>query len=72
MSKLPVIKPKEIIRILKKYGFVEIRSKGSHIQFKKGNLNVTVPFHNKDIKLETLRSILRQAKISTDELKNFS
>jgi len=68
MSKLPVIKPKEIIRILKKLGFVEIRSKGSHIQFKKGNLSVTVPFHSKDLRHETLRSILRQAKLSVDEL----
>jgi len=69
MSKLPVLKPKELIRILKKIGFVEIRTKGSHIQFKKANLNVTVPFHNKDIKSETLRSILRQAKLNIEELK---
>ncbi|MDQ3020200.1 MAG: type II toxin-antitoxin system HicA family toxin [Bacteroidota bacterium] len=31
-------------------------------------MSVTVPYHNKDIKSETLRSILRQAKLSIDKL----
>lgn len=68
MPKLPIVKPKKIIRILKKIGFVEVRSKGSHLQFKKGNLLVTVPMHSKDLKQETLKSILRQAKMSVEEL----
>ena len=36
MPKLPIITPKKMINILNNLGFVEIRSKGSHIQLKKG------------------------------------
>ncbi len=43
MPKLPIIKPREIIRILHKIGFIDVRSKGSHLQLRKGNLLVTVP-----------------------------
>ncbi len=68
MPKLPVVKPIEIIKALKKIDFIEVRRKGSHVQMKKGNLLVTVPFHNKDLNPTTLESILRQAKITVDEL----
>ncbi|MGC8890964.1 MAG: type II toxin-antitoxin system HicA family toxin, partial [bacterium] len=54
---------------LQRLGFIVVRSKGSHLQLKKGNLLVTVPIHNKDLKPETLRSILRQAKITIEELE---
>ncbi|MCG2821741.1 MAG: type II toxin-antitoxin system HicA family toxin [Candidatus Atribacteria bacterium] len=30
---------------------------------------MTIPIHNKDLKPETLKSILRQAKISIEELE---
>ncbi|MBM4165861.1 MAG: addiction module toxin, HicA family [Ignavibacteria bacterium] len=69
MSKLPVVKPKEIVSTLKRNGFIELRSKGNHLQLKKGNLLVTVPMHNKDLNPETLKSILRQAKVEVEELK---
>lgn len=68
MPKLPVVKPERLIKALKKIDFIEIRQKGSHVQLKKGNLLVTVPFHNKDLNQTTLKSILRQAKLSTEEL----
>ncbi|MDZ7624638.1 MAG: type II toxin-antitoxin system HicA family toxin [Ignavibacteriaceae bacterium] len=68
MPKLPVVKPERLVKALKKIDFIEVRQKGSHIQLKRGNLLVTVPFHNKDLNPTTLKSILRQAKISTEEL----
>ena len=71
MSKLPILKPKEIVNALKRIGFIEVRQRGSHLQLKKGNLLVTVPLHTKDLNQETLKSILRQAKISIDELIEF-
>jgi predicted RNA binding protein YcfA (HicA-like mRNA interferase family) len=67
MPKLPVVKPQEVLRALEKVGFVSLRSKGSHIQLKKGNLLVTVPMHNRDLKIETFKSILRQAKLSVED-----
>ncbi|MBA3063122.1 MAG: addiction module toxin, HicA family [Atribacteria sp.] len=69
MPKLPVLKPTEVVRALQRLGFVVVRSKGSHLQLKKGNLLVTIPIHNKDLKPETLKSILRQAKICIEELE---
>lgn len=65
MSKLPSLKPKKVIKILKKSGFVEIRQIGSHLHLyqPKKKLRVTVPVHNKDLKRKTLASILDQAKI---------
>lgn len=71
MLRLPVVKPKVVIKTLEKAGFIHVRSKGSHFQFKKGNLLVTVPFHNKELKAETFKSILRQAKMSIEEFNKF-
>ena len=53
MPKLPVLTPKQIIKILNSIGFREIRRRGSHIQLKKGNLLVTVPYHNRDLNIGT-------------------
>ncbi len=69
MPKLPSIKPRELIKILNKLGYIEVRQKGSHKHFKKlGSENlVTVPFHNKDIKQTTLRSIIKQVNLTIEE-----
>ena len=66
MSKLPSYKPREIVKILKKQGFVELRQIGSHLHLFHPTLKlrVTVPMHNKDLKRKTLASIFRQAHIS--------
>lgn len=71
MSKFPVLKPKQVLGALKKAGFIELRSKGSHIHLKKDINLVTVPIHNRDLKIKTLKSILRQANISFEELNKF-
>jgi len=69
MPELPAVKPRKVIRALEKAGFAKIRTRGSHIQMKKGNRLVTVPFHKRDLNKSTLASILRQAHISADDLK---
>ncbi|NOY68209.1 MAG: addiction module toxin, HicA family [Deltaproteobacteria bacterium] len=33
MGSIPVLRPKEIVSILKKFGFYEVRQRGSHKQF---------------------------------------
>jgi predicted RNA binding protein YcfA (HicA-like mRNA interferase family) len=43
MPKIPIVKPKKVIGVLEKLNFAKVRSKGSHLQFKKANLLVTVP-----------------------------
>jgi len=59
MPRLPALKPVEVLRALQKMGFTVVRSKGVHMQLKKGNLLVTIPFQSKDLKPETLKLILR-------------
>jgi len=71
MPKLPILKPREIISALEKAGFRQVRQKGSHIQFKRGNLLITVPSHAGDLNLQVLKSILRQAQNSVEELEGF-
>lgn len=57
------MKPKEVEKILLKNGYKLIRSSGSHKTYKKDGVQnlVTIPFHNKDLKMGTLKSILKQA-----------
>ncbi len=50
MSKILVLKPQEVVRILENIGFVEIRQKGSHKQFRhQDGRGTTVPFHIRQI-----------------------
>ncbi|MBZ4662819.1 MAG: YcfA family protein [Caloramator sp.] len=57
------MKPKEIIKILQNNGWVEVRQRGSHKQFKHPSKSglVTVPYHNKDLDPKTMNSIFKQA-----------
>lgn len=68
MPKLPVLKPREVIKVLERAGFVFERQKGSHKIYVKNNLGVTVPYHNKDLKRKTLKHIITQSGF---ELKQF-
>lgn len=70
MPKLPLIKPKELVKVLKRLGFVEIRQKGSHlIMFSIGkNKTAVIPIHNKPLRRGTLKSILEQADIEARDL----
>ena len=70
--KLPIISGQEILKILKKEGFVVINQKGSHIKVRKERpsgekVTVIVPNH-KTLKRGTLKSILKQADITLDQL----
>lgn len=59
----------EIIKVLRKRGFVFISQKSSHAKFRKiGNptLTVIVPAGKKEIPLGTFKSILRQANLTED------
>ncbi|MFC1662503.1 type II toxin-antitoxin system HicA family toxin [Gemmatimonadota bacterium] len=46
MTRLPVLKPREVVAVLTSLGFEEIRQKGSHKQFRHPDgRRTTVPFH---------------------------
>lgn len=70
MPKLPVIKPKELIKILKQLGFSQHRkSRGSHIMMTHSDgRRVVVPAHyGKDVPNGTLLGIIRDLNISKEE-----
>jgi len=70
MPKLPVMKPRELVKALQKLGFKEYRQKGSHLIMVNENSNkqVVIPIHNKDLKTGTLAAILRHAEIDISKL----
>jgi predicted RNA binding protein YcfA (HicA-like mRNA interferase family) len=58
----PSSNSREIIKRLVAEGWVKVRQKGSHAQYKKASVGlVTVPHPKKSIPVGTLRSIYRQA-----------
>lgn len=65
MPKLPSYKPKEVVKLLKKNGFVKKRQTGSHLHMLNQNKNilVTIPMHNRELKRKTLYSIFKNAQI---------
>lgn len=69
MSRLPALRPRVVVGALERAGFSAVRQTGSHLQLKKGHLLVTVPMHAKDLNPGTLHSILRQARLTPDELR---
>lgn len=65
-----MLRAAEIIRVLLKAGFKVVRSKGSHIRLQHlsdPTRKTTVAIHSKDISRGVLASILKQAKLSTEE-----
>ena len=69
-SKYPILKPREIIDVLEKFGFQFVSQKGSHMKFSNGKNIVIIPNHDAVAK-GTLKSILNQAGIEIDEFLNF-
>jgi len=69
MSNIPVLKPQEIIRILENLGFVEVRQKGLHKQFRhEDGRGTTVPFHKgRDISPRLLGLIASDVKLTVEE-----
>ena len=69
MGNLPVLKPREVVARLKDHGFVEVRQRGSHKQFRHPDGRVTtVPFHEgRDISPSLLRRICKDIDVSVDE-----
>jgi predicted RNA binding protein YcfA (HicA-like mRNA interferase family) len=71
LSKLPVISGREVVRVLTKIGFAIVDRKGSHVRLKRRRaeevLMVIVPMH-RELAKGTLRSILRQANLTAEDL----
>ena len=70
MSILPILTAIKILQVLLRGGYHIVRQTASHVQlkhFKDPRIFVTVARHSRDITRKTLASILKQAKLSTDD-----
>ncbi len=71
MARLPVLSADELIKALSQQGFRVVRQRGSHIVLQKRGAETTVttvvPNHKK-LAPGTLRSILKRAGLSTEDL----
>lgn len=65
---LYLLPPRDIIKILYKFGFYKVSQKGSHVKFRNDFTNkiVIIPMHS-EIAKGTLKSILEQADITIEE-----
>jgi predicted RNA binding protein YcfA (HicA-like mRNA interferase family) len=74
MPKLPVIKDRQLIRVLKVLGFLEHPERGtSHLVFKHpdGRRTIVARHQGKDIPRGTLRAIVRDLNIPIAEFIKF-
>lgn len=70
MSKLPVVAPRDVIRVAEKLGFAFDRQKGSHAVYLRASdkRRLVIPVHKgHDLKPGTLRGLIDDMGISTEE-----
>ena len=70
--KLPLISGLEVIKRLKRAGFVATRQKGSHVRLEKTTseklIKITVPLHS-EMKKGTLNRIIKDAGLTLEEFE---
>ncbi|HKA35057.1 MAG TPA: type II toxin-antitoxin system HicA family toxin [Candidatus Binatia bacterium] len=64
--------PREVVRFLKRKGFLKKRQKGSHLilQHSRSGYRTVVPIHPGDLPLGLLVKILKDAGFSLEEFRN--
>ena len=69
MPKTPILKPQEVVRLLEKLQFQEVRQRGSHKQYRHADGRATtVPFHKgRDISPVLLRQIAKDIGLTVNE-----
>ena len=69
MGRIPPLKPREVERLLLALGFLEIRQRGSHKQYRHPDgRGTTVPFHaGRDVSPTLIRKIARDIKMDPEE-----
>lgn len=68
-KKPPVLRPEEVMAILDRLGFVQVRQRGSHIQYRHADGRATtVPYHGgRDLSPILLRQIAKDIGLTIDE-----
>jgi predicted RNA binding protein YcfA (HicA-like mRNA interferase family) len=69
MGKHPIFKPREVVVRLENLGFVEVRQRGSHKQYRHADGRcTTVPFHaGRDLSPILLRQIAKDIGLTVEE-----
>jgi predicted RNA binding protein YcfA (HicA-like mRNA interferase family) len=69
MGKPPILKPREVVVRLENLGFVEVRQRGSHKQYRHADGRcTTVPFHaGRDLSPILLRQIAKDIGLTLEE-----
>jgi predicted RNA binding protein YcfA (HicA-like mRNA interferase family) len=70
MGNLPVLKPREVAVLLEALGFLEVRQRGSHRQYRHPDgRGTTVPFHaGHDVSPTLLRKIAKDIGLTAEQL----
>ncbi len=72
MTKVPSLNYDQVVRALRRDGWVVVRQRGSHVRLQKHTpdetLKLIVPAH-RPIKRSTLSHILKQARLTVDEFQ---
>ena len=67
------ISGKKLAKIWEKKGWILVKTKGSHFKYEKGQDSLIVPIHsNKDLPIGTLKSILKDANLTENDLLWFN
>ena len=68
MSRLPTVKPRQVVRALKRAGFEKHHQRGSHVYLRHPETGrmTSVPMHPGDLPRGTLRAILHQVGITPE------
>lgn len=71
-ERLPRVRAGEVLRALRRDGWQHVGQEGSHVHLRHPRKpgKVTVPIHSTVLPPGTLRSILRQAELTTDKLRS--
>ena len=65
-----MLSPQQVIGLLERLGFAEVRQRGSHTQFRHADGRaMTVPFHKgRDVSPSLLRKVARDIGVTVDGL----
>ena len=71
LTRIPTLRPEQLVRAIKRAGFVEHGQRGSHLTLKHpiDGRRTVVPLHGRDVKRSLMRLIMRQCGITESALR---
>jgi len=72
-TRLPSLRPRELIRALERAGFVQARQTGSHVILSRAGhpAAISVPNHSKEMRRPLVLGIIADAGLSVDDVLRF-